>query len=140
MTTLKIKALAEFVGCEVEDIEEGYREDIFEVGSKEYLVLTDAEADKQVAEYILDSLWAFNSSFIQAHSNLNDLAINALHRAQEELCEDSNELVRGIIKDLNHFVNDAVSADGRGHFLSPYDGEENEEKIGDNWFFIYRQN
>ena len=37
---------------------------------------------------------------------------------------------------MDEFIEDAISSDGRGHFLSPYDGEENEE--GD--YFIYRIN
>lgn len=30
--------------------------------------------------------------------------------------------------------------DGRGHCLSPYDGEEHEIKIDGEWFYIYRTN
>jgi hypothetical protein len=37
---------------------------------------------------------------------------------------------------LEGFVEEAVSADGRGHFLSSYDGEENEQ----DGFYIYRIN
>ena len=40
----------------------------------------------------------------------------------------SNELLKAMITDIDEFVEDAVSAFGRGHFLSSYDGEENEEE------------
>lgn len=30
--------------------------------------------------------------------------------------------------------------DGRGHCLSPFDGEEHEQKIDGEWFYIYRVN
>ena len=48
----------------------------------------------------------------------------------------SNEpLLRSII-DFDAFVDEAISIDGRGHFMSSYDGHENEL----NELFIYRVN
>ena len=41
--------------------------------------------------------------------------------------------------DREMWIRDA-KVDGRGHSLSPYDFEENEEKNGDTWFYIYRTN
>ena len=35
---------------------------------------------------------------------------------------------------------DIIGADGRGHFLSSYDGNENEITIDDETFYIYRLN
>ena len=49
-------------------------------------------------------------------------------------------MLKRLIKDWDHFVQDAVSSDGRGHFLSGYDGAENEEKVDGVWYFIYRTN
>ena len=40
------------------------------------------------------------------------------------------------VKDINDFVNDAIGCDGRGHFMSSYDG--NEEEL--NELLIYRVN
>ena len=57
-----------------------------------------------------------------------------------EKCESSNEAVKSLIEDFDHFVDDAVLTDGRGHFLSSYDGEENEVKINNTWYYIYRTN
>lgn len=34
----------------------------------------------------------------------------------------------------------AIRADGRGHFMSSYDGEENEEIVEGETFYIYRIN
>ena len=141
MATLKIKALAKHLECKTSAIDKSsYGDNAFNYGSKEYLVLTDREADKLAKDYILDFLWAFQGSFIQAHSNLSDNAIKALGKAQAELCEDANDLVKGVIKNLNRFVQDAISSDGRGHFLSGYDGEENEEQVNGKTFYIYRTN
>ena len=50
--------------------------------------------------------------------------------------EDGNDDIYRLLSDPQEFVDDAISADGRGHFLSSYDGEEGEE--GD--YFIYRIN
>lgn len=139
-TQTKEEALAEFLGYgDTDDIEQSsYDENTFEVGNREYLVLTDEEADERVSEQIEGELWAFNAEFVASHSsvNLSSKAIEALKKMQGELCEDANELMRALIKDFDHFVKDAVSSDGRGHFLSPYDGEENEE----GEYFIYRTN
>ena len=57
---------------------------------------------------------------------------------QSKKCEGANDAILALIKKtdggLDGFVEDAISADGRGHFLSSYDGDENEE----NGFYIYR--
>jgi hypothetical protein len=55
---------------------------------------------------------------------------------QGELCESANPIIEALIEDMDHFVSDAISSDGRGHFISRYDGEENEE----GEFYIYRTN
>ena len=38
------------------------------------------------------------------------------------------------------FIDDVISADGRGHTLSSYDGVENEITYEDEWYYIYRTN
>lgn len=121
---------------------EGYG--IFEALGAEYLVLTDAEADEAAADYIKESLWAFRPEFILQHSAASEETtaredqeiIKALNEVQSKLCESANALVKALIKNLDEFITDAIDADGRGHFLSGYDGEENES--GD--FYIYRTN
>jgi hypothetical protein len=107
----------------------------------DYLVLTDEEADEKAKEYILDSLWAFNASFIAYHTDLDEEVIQAIH--DNGKCESNNDTIHNLIKklgDLDDFVSDAISADGRGHFLSSYDGNENEETVNGTTFYIYRQN
>lgn len=41
---------------------------------------------------------------------------------------------------MDGFIQAAISADGRGHFMSSYDGEENEVTVNDQTFYIYRLN
>ena len=42
--------------------------------------------------------------------------------------------------DEDDFIEDVISADGRGHTLSGYDGDEHEVVYQGDWYFIYRTN
>jgi hypothetical protein len=141
MQRAKKEALALYLKIDKDDLSESkYDNDSFSYGNTEYLVLTGKEMDQRTEEYIMDSLWAFNIDFIGSHSNLNESALKALNKMQSELCEDANELVKAVIRDIDHFVKDAILSDGRGHFLSGYDGEENEIEHKKVMFYIYRTN
>lgn len=144
MMNAKIEALVKYLEIERDEITEGYDSNHFEIGNTEYIVLTDTEADEETKGYIKESLWAFNADFILSHSkignNCNKAVIKAFQKMQGDLCENANELVFAMIEDFEDFVSDAIEADGRGHFLSSYDGEENEEKVNGQWFYIYRTN
>lgn len=145
------QALAEVLNLtkeEIEDIQEdGYGEKhLFSVGDKEYLVLTEEEADEKAKEEIERSLWAFNSSFILSHCSTYDRMTNweydsakeALEKIQGHFAEGVNELIRALISDIDEFVKDAIMEDGRGHFISWYDGNEDEVKINNTYYYIYR--
>ncbi len=101
-------------------------------GNEEYMVLTDAEAQDKVFEYIKETAWAFTPSFLSCHSMIDEKVFEKL----QESCETSNDAILTLIKDFNRFVEDAVYTDGRGHFLASYDHEEHEQ--GD--FYLYRTN
>ena len=131
----RTKALAKHLGCSVDDIEpSGYDEDVYEAEGKEFLVLTDELADQRTADYIKDSVWAFRPGFLQEHLP-DGIGLDTIKIIQEK-CEDANPAILGMIKDVDRFIDDAISADGRGHFLSSYDGHEYEE----DEYFIYRVN
>lgn len=116
----------------------------FEIIGNEYKVLTDAEADEEAKKSILNDLWAFNADFILQHTEFYNHStdredaefINSLERLQESICESANSIIKALITDIDTFVDDAIDADGRGHFLSFYDGKEHEQ----DEFFIYRTN
>lgn len=96
----------------------------------DYYVLTDNEADEKAKEYIKDSLWAFNPSFLADQTELPIEVFEAI--AANNKCEGNNEAIESIIEkttDIDSFVEAAIRADGRGHFLSSYDGNENEETV-----------
>jgi len=130
MDELKLEALARFLDCDPEEAE-GFLED--------YRVYTDDEADQACGEYIRESAWAFNSWFIASHAR-DGFTEEIIDSIKGDRCEDVNDAILAVIKDLDYFVEDAVSCDGRGHFLSAYDGEENEETVSGITFYIYRDN
>ena len=146
----KLSELAKFLDVETEDLEESsYDESLFSLGSRDYLVYTDEEADERAKEYMRETAWAFNASFIIDHSKLPYEALEMVQGFQEK-CEGANDTILALIEDFDEFVEDAISADGRGHFLSHYDSEENEISFmreDDNGidlhevtYYIYRTN
>lgn len=106
-----------------------------------YMCLTDSEADERAGEYIKDSLWAFNASFLAAQTGLDQEVFEAI--ISNGKCEDNNDTIYNLINKLGSidgFIQDAIGADGRGHFMSSYDGEENEETVNSETYCIYRMN
>jgi len=112
------------------------REAVELIIDEDWVCLSDEEADERAEEYILDSVWAFNTDFLASHSNVNIKVFEQLR----ELCEDSNDTILSLIKDQDHFVEDAINCDGRGHFISGYDGVEHEQYINNNFYYCYRIN
>jgi hypothetical protein len=138
-----VVALCEFLDCEPGDIErakwEHYGLALYSLGSKEYAIGTDEEADKACAEYIEQTAWAFRASFVLSECDLPRELEEAIESFQSSKCEGANEAILALIEKtcgLASFVESAIRADGRGHFLSGYDGNEND--AGE--FCIYRVN
>jgi hypothetical protein len=136
MEFARVKALVEMLADGYDEITEGYDSTTFEVDSEEYMVLTDSEADEKATEYIKESVWAFNADFIASHSKIDYDATVEIVTQLKEKCEDANDAIMSMIEDFDEFVEDAISADGRGHFLNNWDGSE--EESGE--YFIYRVN
>ena len=112
----------------------------------DYLVCNQIEAERAVEERIIDDLWAFRAPFICSHMSYKpepreaDKVEKAIEEMQGKLCESAQPIIRSMIKNINHFIADAISADGRGHFLAPYGGEEVEHDYNDETYFIYMLN
>jgi hypothetical protein len=123
----KIEALAAHLNCSIDEAVKSM---------DDYLVYTDDEADEAVYNYIDESVCFFRSDFIAAHAEVDEEVIKKL----QELHENSNKAIKSLIKDFDHFVSDAVCADGRGHFIASYDHEENQQTINGNDYYIYRSN
>lgn len=144
----KLEALKRFLISEnyIEESDEfTYQEEdnCFSTSVGEFLVLTDDEAEEKAREEIRQSLWAFNPDFILRHTRVyenttnyeDEAIIEALKDVQSRICESANELVYALINDFDEFCEDAIDEDGRGHFLSYYDGKEYESDS----FYIYRR-
>lgn len=130
-----------------EEASAAYYDERFEsfcCGSWEYKVLTWAEADTLATAEILESLWAFRARFILYHTDFyknstdreDEAFVEALESLQGKLCESANPIIKALIRNLPAFVQDAIDEDGRGQFISHYDGEE----IESGEFFLYRIN
>lgn len=101
-----------------------YGLDVYEVeGGREYAVGTDKQADRAAREHIRETLWAFKTSFL-ARFVPEGIGEDTLSIVQER-CESSNEAIARLVGDkLGDLIDEAIQSDGRGHLLSPYDGNE----------------
>ncbi len=135
-----VRALCAHLDCQPDEIRltpwQHYGMPNYACPGGEYAIGNDAEADSAVAGYVRDSIWAFNASFLASFTGLPEEMFSGM----QDKCEGANDAFLTCVEradgGLDAFVAEAVSADGRGHFLSGYDGEENEE----GEFFIYRTN
>lgn len=128
----RIFAIKEAADCTLDEAET-----FFDDG--DWYAYTDDEADEKCQEYIQDSLWAFNASFLEEMTKIPA----EMFAAVQEKCEGANEAFEHCINStcgLEKFVERAISADGRGHFLSPYDGDEYEATINGTTYYCYRAN
>ena len=137
MMDTKIKALSVELDVNTDEINVSrYDDDTFEVEGMEYIVLTEEEADEKVEGYIKETLWAFNSSFLSCITKFDTSIFEAL----QPQCENSNDAILSLVEGscgFDELIEEAVSCDGRGHFLSGYDGEELELE---NDLLAYRTN
>jgi hypothetical protein len=136
-------ALAKYLECNPDELSEERYDHCgltrFSLGSKEYAIGTDSEADEAAQEYVKDSVWAFRASFILSECDLPSELEDAITAFQSDKCEGANDALLALVEKcttLEDFTQSAISSDGRGNFLSGYDGDENEEGN----FFIYRLN
>lgn len=129
---MRAAAIAHLEGNHPDDYSEGYDETVVELGREEWLVLTDSEADTAVEAAIRDSVWAFNADFLAEHSVADADIFRLLQKSDR--AESLNEPFLSLITDIEEFIEDAVDADGRGHFLAGYDHEELEVPAGEYEF------
>ena len=137
----KREAVAKIADVPVEEVvplEHGKTGSMFKVGDEEYLVCNNLQADRLAYKAIRESVWAFNPDFILKHAKIEAKpdVVAALREMQSRLCESANPLVLAMIRNFDAFAKEAISIDGRGHFISMYDGVS--RKIDDH--YIYRIN
>lgn len=131
----RVIALAAYLDIDPKNIEQDYyNDDQFEAESCTYLVVDDEDADLYATNYIMNSLWAFNAEFIIEHTDLPYEAIDMIRDYQSNQYENANDTIFALINDIDKFIKAAISSDGRGHFITSYDGEEIEQ----GEYYIYR--
>ena len=127
----KLDALKAYLG-EGMAVEESTAANYFETDAGEFLVLDENERMERLLDDIRETASYFNASFLAEMTGLPQIAFEKL--------VDENEAVVAIIEGtcgLERFAEAAVDADGFGHFISGYDGEEIEL---DGGYFAYRTN
>ena len=103
------------------------------IDDKEYAVAGgEEEATKATRQAVEDTICYFRPDFLAAHSDVPEKVFMFLAGS----CFDDNEAYKAMIYDVEDFIDDAIDADGRGHFLNTYDSKEYE--IGE--YFLYRIN
>lgn len=134
-----VLALAEYLECEPDDLSaesyDHYDMHVYSYGGAEYAIGTDDQANDAATAYIKDSVWAFNASFLSSETGLPE----EMFAFASEQCESANDAILQVIEQscgLDSFVETAISYDGRGHFISGYNGNEGEQ----GEYFIYRTN
>lgn len=145
-TALKIKEIQNFTDEKIVKWDQETQTAEMADGT-EWLVLTDEEADEKTAEEIKEMLWAFRPKFIIEHMKQEEILsmtlktqlAKSIEQIQTNLCEDAKPIIYALVggeDGIDNFISDAIDADGRGHFLSYYDGEEKKTEN----FFVYRLN
>ena len=137
-TDPQIVALAEYLECSVDDVEHDSGFDCYTAEGGEYLVLNDSDAQDHAADYIVETVWAFNADFLSwfVPEGIEASHIEAMRGNQ---CEDFNDAATALVeagKGMDRLINEAISADGRGIFIATYD--HHEIRHGD--WYIYRIN
>ena len=106
------------------------------IDGDEYAVASNEQkADEAAYMAIEDMLWAFNDTFLAEQTGLPVELFTFLGKKD---CTD-NDIYRQLIESkttIENFADEAIAADGRGHFLSSYDLRELQ--IGE--YLVYRQN
>lgn len=132
----KLQALIHFLECAPSEIQINGSE--YEMGTRSYIVMTDREADRAARDSIFETVWAFRPEFLEKYT-VKGVNAHTLKLLQQRY-EDSNTAILNLIRNKKDLVCDAIQTDGRGHFLSGYDGKEHEVEHNGTTYYIYRTN
>lgn len=96
--------------------------------------IQDSYYDEDLEEEV--ELDDFDESFyLQTGMSTDDM----IKQIQGQYESGNDQLIR-LIGDFDRFVSDAISSDGRGHFMSSYDGNEYEYQEDGEYYYVYRTN
>ncbi len=111
----------------------------------------DSEVEKEVAQDRIDELGELKEDIKMdddSYEYTEEAKDNYVERRKDEVKDDPVGFLRdfGMEESIKDFINEddfieaVIEADGRGHTLSSYDGNENEISFDDEWYYIYRTN
>ena len=111
----------------------------------------DSEVEREVAQDRIDELEELKEDIKMdddSYEYTEEAKDNYVERRKDEVKEDPVGFLRdfGMEESIKDFINEddfieaVIEADGRGHTLSSYDGNENEISFDDEWYYIYRTN
>lgn len=114
---------------------------VVEIEGEEWAIaLTDEEADKAAEEYVENTAWAFTADYLQDMTGIP----HEMFEAVQDKCEGAQDAILACIEatcGIESFRENAVADNGRGTFLSGYDGQEEEFEMSDgNISYAYRLN
>lgn len=99
-----------------------------------FMVLSEEEADSFVERYVNKNLWTFTTRFLLKHSKLPPEAYELLKMYQETQGQNSNEVLKSIVVDMDDLIKSLKSSIGRGLLL----GSVNYEEIHVGDYLVYR--
>ena len=129
----EVRALAMAIGVSYAEAEQ-----LFLEGN--YLVLTEEGREYSAYAYINESLWAFDYEFLAQFSEVIDaIRSDVWAYMVRTMRGDFNEVIlAALCHDTEEVCEAAVERDGYGHYLGIYDGQEIEQEVNGNTYYIYR--
>lgn len=126
---------------DVEDLDVStYDERYIEGAAGDYFVGTYAEAMSACYDYVEETLWAFDSSFLSGFMP-DGIGAAEIEAIRGDRCESANPALEALVRaggySIAEVAEQAVGYDGMGHFLASYDGEEREASNG---LLVFRTN
>jgi hypothetical protein len=93
---------------------------VFKINGKEYATGTVTEAELAARELARECLDQVDTDLILKHGGLPPKARRLVSYIQEGFAIDESEILQSVIEDLDALIEEAVSQQGRAHFLGVF--------------------
>ena len=116
----------------------------------EWIIGSDEQMQAWCSYEIKRSIWSFRPEYLMNFINeeyklepelveYDNQDLMATLELLVEECEPASPILRAAISEnMQDFINSAIRDDGRGHFLSRYNGEERSVKITGDIVYLYK--
>lgn len=132
--TITGEQIKTIINDESANLDTEYGLPVIEIDGDSYLVASNEDkADTAVAKYIRGSLCYFSPTFLYDMTGLPLEVFEALANCDFSDHEAYFRLIQATCG-IEDFIETAIDCDGRGHFLSSYDGKEREI----DGYFLYK--